>query len=150
MIDKYKFSTLALLVNLLALAIPATAQQAEVVLGNYIYRILDAQRACVDLYAGKEVGANTILEAWHSPIPGNHNRCKFKYITTWQNNAGWNGGLNGVFASGGVNGSHSDNGNTDPKEGTVNIDRNRACNQQQGTPWSFIPRNGYIYCKHRR
>ena len=150
MIHKNKLAILVFLTTLAMPIIPAIAQQSEVVRGRFVYRLLDAQRACVDLYAGKTFGANYISDAWHSPIPGNHNRCKYKYVTTWQNQAGWKGGASGVVVSGEVNGSHGDNGNTNFSEDVINIPRNQACSQQQGTAYSVVPRSGYIYCRHNR
>jgi hypothetical protein len=136
---------------ILSPTISATAQPNEIVRGKYIYRLLDAQGACVALFAGQSLGAKQIIEAWHSPIQGNHNRCKYQYITTWQNEAGWNAGGNAGVVNGGVNGSHSDNGNTSVREDVINIPRGRACSQQQGTPKAVISRSGgYIYCVHNR
>jgi hypothetical protein len=149
MSNKYKFLTLSISMIILSPTISATAQPNEIVRGKYIYRLLDAQGACVSL-AGRQLGANQVIEAWHSPVPGNHNRCKYQYITTWQNEVGWNAGGNAGIVNGGVNGSHSDNGNTSVKEDVINISRNYACSQQQGTPRATISRSGYIYCIHNR
>jgi hypothetical protein len=148
-------------ISILSSVIPASSQQSEIVTTKYVYRLLDAHSACVALYAGQTIGAMTITDAWHSPDadPSNRNTCKFSYVTTWQNNAGWNAGTKvGVNAgvangevNGGVNGSHSDNGNTEVQYGTAPINRNRACQQQQGTPKGVLSRSGkYIYCRHNR
>jgi hypothetical protein len=156
----YLMSTISA-ISILSSAIPASSQQSEIVTKNHVYRLLDAHSACVTLYAGQTIGAITITDAWHSPDadPSNRNTCKFSYVTTWQNNAGWNAGtkagVNAGVANGevnaGVNGSHSDNGNTEVQYGTRPIDKNRACLQQQGTPKAVLTRSGkYIYCRHNR
>jgi hypothetical protein len=147
-------------ISILSSALPASSQQNEIVRGRYVFRLLDAHSACVSLFAGQTIGSMTITDAWHSPDanPNNRNTCKFSYVTTWQNNAGWNAGskvgVNGVVANGevnaGVNGSHSDNGNTEVQYGTTPIPRNRACQQQQGTSRVLVSRSGYIYCVHNR
>ena len=64
-------------------------QQAEIVDNRYLYRVLDAQRACVDLYAGQQIGANYITDAWHSPQQNNHNVCKVRFTnqTSYQQNS---------------------------------------------------------------
>jgi hypothetical protein len=144
-------STIPVIIILIS-AIPASSQQNEIVRGKHVFRLLDAHSACVSLFAGQTIGAITITDAWHSPDadPNNRNTCKFSYVTTWQNNAGWNAGASGGVLSGQVNGSHSDNGNTEVQYGTRPIPRNRACQQQQGTPKAAMSRSGYIYCVHNR
>lgn len=150
------------LISILSSAIPASSQQNEVVTQKHVFRLLDAHRACVSLFAGQTMGSMIINDAWHSPEadPNNPATCKFSYVTTWQNNAGWNAGgkvgVNGGVANGevnaGVNGSHSDNGNTEVQYATASLKdyRNRACQQQQGTSRVRMTRRGYIYCVHNR
>ena len=143
-------------ISVLSSAIPALSQQTEIVGTKYIFRLLDAHSACVNLYAGQTIGARTITDAWHSPAadPNNLATCKYSYVTTWQNNAGWNAGGKAGWGvgevNGGVNASHSDNGNTEVQYDTIAIPRNRACQQQQGTSRVRITRKGYIYCVHNR
>jgi hypothetical protein len=140
------------LTTILSLFLPvfsANAQQGEVVQGNYVYRILDAHRACVDLFAGQTIGSIYVMEAWHSPTQGDHNRCKIKYVNTTFSQIGSEVGVSGGIVNGSVNGSTGQNSNSAPKIGSTPIFKNRACSQQQGTPHAFYA-NGYIYCRHNR
>jgi hypothetical protein len=124
-------------------------QQAEIVNGRYIYRVLDGQRACVDLYAGKQIGANYITDAWHSPQQNNHNICKVRFTTqvSYQQNSTLGANLGAV--NGSVNNTMTKNGNMPSRIGKISIPRGQACSQQQGTARSVI-RDGYIYCVHNR
>jgi hypothetical protein len=151
-IDIMKNITLLLTSLILATftQLPVKAQQAEIVEGNYVYRVLDAHRACVDLFAGQTYGAYYIIEAWHSPQPGNHNVCKAKGTNTTSYQIGSEVGVSGGIVNGSVNGSTSQNTNGNVKIGTISLPKNRACNQQQGTPHAYYDRSGYIYCRHNR
>lgn len=137
----------AALMSLFLPIFSANAQQNEIVQGRYTYRILDGQRACVDLFAGQTIGSYYVIEAWHSPIQGNHNRCKAKLVNTTFSQIGSEVGVSGGVINGSVNGSSGQNSNSGIKIGSMPIPKNRACNQQQGTPHAFYAR-GYIYCRH--
>jgi hypothetical protein len=146
------------IISVLSSAIPASSQQNEIVTPKYVYRLLDAHSACVSLYGGQSVGSMTITNALHSPNANTNdgNTCKISYVTTGQNNTGWNAvskvGVNAVMVNSevnaGVNGSQADNGNTEVQY-EITIPKNLACQQQQGTS-KGISYRGYIYCVHRR
>jgi hypothetical protein len=149
MINKKLTATACVFFGLLLPIFSAKAQQSEIIRGNYVYRILDAHRACVDLYAGQTIGSYYIIEAWHSPVQGNHNRCNAKAVNTTSAQIGSEVGVSGGIVNGSVNGSISQNGNGSAKIGTMTIPKNLACNKQQGTPHGFHY-GMYIYCRHNR
>jgi hypothetical protein len=130
---KIKFSLLTIAIpaiSIISCGIPASAQQAEYTVSGYTYRILDTNRACVNLYAGKKIGSKNIVDAQYSPNVG-LNLCRLSYVSIYNNP------YTGNWES------------SQAKYVTVGIPRSQACQQQQGTSRIIII-SGYTYCVHNR